>query len=65
MQERSSRSLQKPATAEQIEQRIYLIRGQKVMLNRDLAVLYNVPTKRLNEAVRGIGIAFLMILCSD
>jgi hypothetical protein len=35
----------------QIEQRIYLIRGQRVMLDADLADLYGVPTKRLNEQV--------------
>lgn len=32
--------------------RIYLIREQKVMLDRDLAELYGVETKRLKEAVR-------------
>ncbi len=32
--------------------KIYLIRGQKVMLDRDLAELYEVETKRLKEAVR-------------
>lgn len=32
--------------------KIYLIRGQKVMLDRDLAELYQVETKRLKEAVR-------------
>jgi hypothetical protein len=37
---------------ELIEQRIYLIRGQKVMLDRDLADLYCVETKALNRAVR-------------
>ena len=37
---------------ERIENRIYLIRGQKVMLDRDLAELYGVPTKALNQAVR-------------
>ena len=31
---------------------IHLIRGQKVMLDSDLAVLYGVTTKRLNEQVR-------------
>jgi hypothetical protein len=31
---------------------IYVIRGQKVMLDRDLATLYGVKTKRLNEAVK-------------
>lgn len=35
-----------------IENKIFLIRGQKVMLDRDLAQLYDVETKRLNEAVR-------------
>src|SRR5689334_5612563 len=34
-----------------IEQRIYLIRGQKVMIDVDLAALYGVTTKRLNESV--------------
>ena len=35
-----------------IENRIFTIRGQKVMLDRDLAELYGVEVKRLNEAVR-------------
>jgi hypothetical protein len=35
-----------------IERRIYLIRGHKVMIDVDLAELYEVPTKRLNEQVR-------------
>src|ERR1700722_2547040 len=35
-----------------VESLIYLIRGQKVMLDSDLAQLYKVSTKRLNEAVR-------------
>ena len=37
---------------ELIEKKIYIIRGQKVMLDRDLAELYGVSTKRLNEQVR-------------
>ena len=37
---------------ELVMNKIYLIRGQKVMLDRDLAVLYNVDTKVLNQAVR-------------
>lgn len=37
---------------ERIESKIFLIRGQKVMVDRDLAKLYGVPTKRLNEAVK-------------
>jgi phage regulator Rha-like protein len=40
------------ATVEQIEQAILLLRGQKVMLDRDLAALYGVETKNLNKAVR-------------
>jgi phage regulator Rha-like protein len=38
--------------AEHIERKIYLIRGHKVMLDNDLAELYGVPTRRLNEQVR-------------
>ncbi len=37
---------------EVIEKRILLIRGRKVMLDADLAELYGVPTKRLNEQVK-------------
>jgi len=37
---------------EVIISKIYLIRDMKVMLDRDLAVLYEVETKRLKEAVR-------------
>ena len=36
----------------QIKNLIYEIRGHKVMLDSDLADLYEVPTKRLNEAVK-------------
>ena len=37
-----------------IENRILVIRGQQVMLDRDLAELYGVETKRLNEQVQRI-----------
>ncbi len=37
---------------EAIEKKIYLIRGQKVMLDRDLAGLYGVTTGNLNKAVK-------------
>jgi hypothetical protein len=37
---------------ELIEKKIYLVRGQKVMLDRDLAELYGVETRELNQAVR-------------
>ena len=35
-----------------IEQRIYTIRGVRVMLDRDLAKIYDVPTFRFNEAIK-------------
>lgn len=35
-----------------IQQKIYFIRGEKVMIDRDLAVLYEVDTSHLNRAVR-------------
>jgi len=38
--------------AELIESRILLLRGQKVMLDRDLAALYEIPTKALKRAVK-------------
>jgi hypothetical protein len=37
---------------EQIQTMIYVIRGQKVMLDSDLALLYGVETKSLNRQVR-------------
>lgn len=43
-----------PATVAivRIESAIVLVRGQKVMIDEDLAALYGVATKRLNEQVR-------------
>ena len=37
---------------EAISQKIYLIRGHKVMIDKELANLYSVPIKRLNEQVK-------------
>jgi len=37
---------------EVIERKIYLIRNRKIMLDRDLAELYNVATKVLIQAVK-------------
>ena len=37
---------------EKITDKIYLLRGHNVMLDRDLAELYNVETKALKQAVR-------------
>jgi hypothetical protein len=45
------KSIQKTKQPE-IENRIYSIRGLKVMLDEDLAAIYNVETKRLNEQVK-------------
>lgn len=39
-------------TVERIERRILMIRGCRVVLDADLAALYGVPTKRLNEQVK-------------
>ncbi len=38
--------------SEMIERKIFMIRGQKVMLDSDLAELYHVETKILNKAVK-------------
>ena len=40
------------AAEEHIERSILLLRGQRVMLDRDLAALYGVETKNLNRAVQ-------------
>ncbi len=37
---------------EVVEQKIFMIRGHKVMIDRDLANLYGVETRVLNQAVR-------------
>ena len=49
--------------SEKIEKAIYLIRGEKVMLDRDLALLYEVETKVLNRAVKEISSVFPRISC--
>jgi hypothetical protein len=38
--------------SERIVSKIYIIRNKKVMLDRDIATLYGVPTKVLNQAVK-------------
>jgi len=43
---------------ERVERRILLIRGHRVMLDADLAELYGVPTKVLNQAVKRNPIRF-------
>ncbi len=32
--------------------KIFLVQGKRVMIDEDLSLLYGVPTKRLNEAVK-------------
>ena len=41
-----------PISVDNIKTKIYEFRGQKVMLDFDLALLYQVETKRLKEAVK-------------
>jgi ORF6N domain len=52
------RAVKSKALLIQVEQRIFLIRGQKVMLDADLAELYGVATKSLNLAVKRNGDRF-------
>lgn len=52
-----SKKTKKPAASgvipvEQIDRRIFLVRGQKVLLDRHLAVLYETTTRLVNQAVR-------------
>ena len=49
--------------SETIERRILLLRGQKVLLDSDLADLYGVSTKALNQAVNGIAAGSPMTSC--
>ena len=41
-----------PALMEEVEAKIVVIRGQRTLLDRDVAALYGVETKRVNEAVK-------------
>lgn len=43
---------QSAVPSERIERAIHVVRGQRVMLDFDLAMLYGVPTKTLNQAVK-------------
>ncbi len=49
---KSKQSIQQLLPDEKVISKIYVIRGQKVMLDRDLAQLYGVETKVLNQAVK-------------
>jgi DNA-binding XRE family transcriptional regulator len=50
---------------QQVMNKIYLIRERKVMLDEDLAELYQVETKVLNQAEKEILIDFHLTLCSN
>jgi hypothetical protein len=52
MQQKTEPEKMPNVPVEAIAQRIYIIRGQKVILDQDLALLYQVSTKRLNEQVK-------------
>jgi hypothetical protein len=46
------KELQQLVAEQKILNRIYVVRGQKVMIDEDLAEMYNVETRRLNEQVK-------------
>ena len=48
----AKRELQALVAEQKILNRIYVVRGQKIMLDEDLAEMYQVETKRLNEQVK-------------
>ena len=54
---------------EDVEKRILTIRGQQVLIDRDVADLYGVETKRINEAVKNnpkkFPDGYLFILCEE
>jgi len=49
---RGSAKRELPGAIDVIERRIFVLRGHRVMLDRDLAELYGVETRALNQAVR-------------
>lgn len=57
------KSRQALVQVEVVERKILLVRDQKVMLDRDLAAIYGVSTKRLNEQVKRTGSASRLISC--
>ena len=48
-----------------IEDLIHTVRGQKVILDADLARLYDVETRALNQAVKRTANDFRLISCSN
>ena len=43
---------QLPALMKEVEEKIVEVRGQKALLDRDVAALYGVETREVNQAVR-------------
>ena len=66
---KSTKKLELALPDEVVMNKIYLIRGQKVMLDEDLAQLYQIQTKRLKEAVkrnsRRFPEDFMFVMTSD
>lgn len=52
MAPRAQRKASTVAGAPRVESLILVVRGRRVMIDADLAALYGVPTRRLNEQVR-------------
>jgi len=52
MPDKRLRRARLPVPVEAVARRIYVMRGQRVMIDSDLADLYQVTTKRLNQAVK-------------
>ena len=48
----NKKNLQSLITTNEVEKLMLNIRGKNVLLDRDVATLYGVETKRINEAVR-------------
>jgi hypothetical protein len=48
----AKKELQALVAEQKILNRIYVVRGQKIMLDEDLAEMYRVETRRLNEQVK-------------
>lgn len=65
MSKKTLKPSQQITPIEAIERRIFLIRGQKVMVDRDLAELYGVKAIALRQQVKGTSTGFLKILCSS
>lgn len=49
-------------TEQLLQDKIYYVRGHKVMLNFDLAAIYGYTTKTFNQQVKIMKIALMMIL---